>query len=78
MRLVLLALVISTVAHWGYSQQDERARHLAFVPPALAVDHVLYSDEETGGFGPGGNETGIIVYAMSKAARERIEADGIP
>lgn len=49
---------------------------MAFVPPDIDAKKILYSAEEAWGFGPGGNETGIIVYALPEPARLRIEAEG--
>jgi hypothetical protein len=51
--------------------------HLAFVPPAMDVSNIIYSAEQSWGFGPGGNETGIIVYEMPPATRRRIETEGV-
>ena len=39
---------------------------------------MLYVAEEAWGWGPGGNETGIIDYDMPDAAREQIGTGGIP
>ena len=54
-----------------------QARHLAFVPQAMDVSNVIYSAEQSWGFGPGGNETGIVVYEMPPATRHRIETEGV-
>ena len=74
--LALIALTMMLGAAW-YALVL-RAHRLRFVPPALEVQRILYAAEESWGWGPGGNETGIIVYAMPDAAREKIEAGGIP
>ena len=74
--LALIALTMMLGAAW-YALVL-RAHRLRFVPPALEVQRILYAAEESWGWGPGGNETGIIVYAMPEAAREKIEAGGIP
>ena len=74
--LVLIALTMMLGAAWYILAV--RAHHLRFVPPALEVQRALYVAEESWGWGPGGNETGIIVYVMPEAAREKIEAGGIP
>lgn len=54
----------------------KRSHHLSFVPPAMGVRTILYVEEEAWGFGPGGNETGIIVYEMPATTRERILDEG--
>ncbi len=53
-----------------------RSHHLSAVPPGLEVTRVLYAAEEAWGYGPGGNETGIIVYQMPPSAKVRIERGG--
>ena len=55
----------------------KRSHHLSFVPPAMGVRTILYVEKEAWGFGPGGNETGIIVYEMPETTRERILNEGI-
>ena len=73
----LILLLICAAAIWGWRWLALRAHHFSFVPPAMEVSRILYLAEEAWGFGPGGNETGIIVYRMPRATRQRIEADGV-
>lgn len=40
---------------------------LSLVPDALQVTSIVYVMEESWGFGPGGNETGILVYRLPAA-----------
>jgi hypothetical protein len=47
--------------------------HLRFVPEAMNVWWVRYVSEESWGFGPGGNETGIIVYDMPDRVRDALK-----
>jgi hypothetical protein len=42
----------------------------------MGVWNLLYVSEESWGFGPGGNETGIIVYEMPKAVTAALEKRG--
>jgi hypothetical protein len=51
---------------------------LGLAPAGLDIWLVLYSQEETWGFGPGGNETGVIVYKLPEAAATRVAAGGAP
>ena len=62
--LIVIALVI--ILPWAGCQLVVRSHRLSFVPEAMGVWRVLYAAEESWGFGPGGNETGIIVYAMPR------------
>ncbi len=71
---VFLGLGLGGVLLWQYFLHRH---HLAFVPPTMAVDRVLYVTEEAWGFGPGGNETGIIVYPMPASVRKSLEQSGI-
>lgn len=51
--------------------------HLHFVPEEMGVWWVRYVAEKSWGFGPGGNETGIIVYDMPDKVREELTQNGI-
>lgn len=51
--------------------------HLRFVPEAMNVWWVRYVAEESWGFGPGGNETGIIVYDMPDKMRDALNDRGV-
>jgi hypothetical protein len=50
----------ATYAIWHVVVLDHRKR----VPAYLQVSKVLYVKEESWGFGPGGNETGLLVYEL--------------
>ncbi|ROR99012.1 hypothetical protein EDC56_3252 [Sinobacterium caligoides] len=47
------------------------------IPSALKVDEVLYNNEESWGFGPGGNEAGIRVFQLTPSVVSEIKAKGI-
>lgn len=47
--------------------------HLSFIPEGMRVWKVLYSKEEVWGFGPGGNETGVIVYELPSDVADEVE-----
>jgi hypothetical protein len=57
---VILVLAAASLAWKAFLYRH----HLRFVPEAMNVWWVRYVAEEAWGFGPGGNETGIIVYDM--------------
>lgn len=52
---------VAMLAGWNALLQRHR---LDFVPEALRVTEILYAKEESWGFGPGGNETGVIAYQL--------------
>jgi hypothetical protein len=54
----------------------KKSRQLNFAPDGLAISNVLYEREESWGFGPGGNETGVIVYELPESVADQIEEDG--
>ena len=55
----------------------ERGFKLSVVPDALQVSSISYSEEESWGFGPGGNEAGIRVYPLSEKIANQIAKRGI-
>lgn len=55
----------------------ESSNRLNYVPNGLNVSKVLYAKEESWGFGPGGNETGIVVYELPDETVKVIEQKGI-
>ncbi|MFC4258556.1 hypothetical protein ACFOZ5_05835 [Marinobacter lacisalsi] len=67
---ILLCLVLAFKSY-------ERSFMLSFVPDALGVSSVSYSQEESWGFGPGGNEAGIRVYVLPDHISEDIARHGI-
>lgn len=54
----------------------ERYR-LSFVPTGLGVSRVLYAKQDAWGFGPGANETGVVIYALPEEATAKVQAQGI-
>jgi hypothetical protein len=76
-RLFLLVFIVGIfiaafLAWKGFAYRH----HLRFVPEAMNVWWVQYVSEEAWGFGPGGNETGIIVYDMPEKVRQELEEKG--
>jgi hypothetical protein len=68
---LLLALTIMAGSFWVFKDY-ERAFKLSVVPDALHVDSISYSEEESWGFGPGGNEAGIRMYPLSEQVANQI------
>lgn len=73
--LLLMALLVLIPV--GTFKIKQRAHHLSFVPDALQVDSISYREEDAWGFGPGGNEAGIIVYALPAEVAAEIERRGM-
>lgn len=51
------------------------ARHVNLLPPELRNVTEIYASEKSFGVGPGGNETGIIVFEMSAALQDGMIRD---
>ncbi len=61
--------------HIQYNAFKERY-YLSIMPYKLNVKKTLYVNEESWGFGPGGNETGIIVYELADEVVNEIQKVG--
>lgn len=71
--LMILLLAVPFAAFKIYEQNFL----LSFIPDALGVHSISYREEESWGFGPGGNEAGIRVYPLPEEAAKQISAHGI-
>lgn len=71
---VTLAVSVLIYASLQFYQYQSRLNH---IPSRMGVWHILYSEEQIWGMGPGGNETGIIVYGMPKATYNALMAGGM-
>ena len=73
--LVLVAsLMLVPAVMWKLHEQKFI---LQAVPDALEVQAVSYRNEESWGFGPGGNEAGIRFYPLSEEISHRVGEGGI-
>ena len=72
--LLLASLLLVPTATWKVYEQKFA---LQAVPDALQVRSIIYTNEESWGFGPGGNEAGIRVYPLSDEVSSRIGRGGI-
>jgi hypothetical protein len=70
-----LALIIGLP--WGCGQLFLGGYRLTFVPDAMQVSNLLYASEQSWGFGPGGNETGLLVYEMPAAVAAHLRDSGL-
>jgi len=71
---VSVLLCVGLRAGWALLEHRHR---LAYAPPGLQVRRIEYANEASWGFGPGGNEAGIVVYALPREVAERIDAQGV-
>lgn len=71
------ALGVLAICVYAYFKSWEKDYQLSFLPKGLAPSKVLYVKEESLGFGPGGNETGVIVYELPEGVSNEIQQVGI-
>lgn len=72
-----LAAVAAVAGMLFVFHQWENRRRLSFTPEGMGIRKVLYTEEESWGFGPGGNETGVIVYELPEAAAQEVSKHGL-
>lgn len=72
--LLIGVLVCAPVA--AYKVYEKRF-NLNHVPDALGVHSISYELQESWGFGPGGNEAGILVYPLSEEVSRQVEQGGV-
>lgn len=68
---------VMAICAYALFKSWEKDYQLSFVPMGLATSKVLYVNEESWGFGPGGNETGVIVYELPEGVSKEMQQDGI-
>lgn len=73
--LILIALIAG--APYLTYKLYERAFMLEVVPDAFGVTSISYSKEESWGFGPGGNEAGILIFPLPESVSHRIKDHGM-
>lgn len=73
---VALVVVGAVAAKWRFDAY-RHAYDLSFVPDALGVTTLSYISEKSMGFGPGGNESGILVYPLPESVMVNVRS-GLP
>jgi hypothetical protein len=76
LKLLLFSIALSILLSVTFTNM-ERQHRLSFVPEKLSVSKIVYTKEEIFGFGPGGNETGILAYELPDWIASDIEKIGI-
>ncbi len=72
--LLVASLALVPTATWKFY---ERKFNLEVIPDALEVRTVSYRNEESWGFGPGGNEAGILIYPLPEDVSRKALRGGI-
>lgn len=60
----LLPCLFFAVALWAALRSIESRHWLLRLPQQLGVEKILYTETNSWGFGPGGNETGVVLYEL--------------
>ena len=73
-----LALLVLTIAVVGFSVKScERRWQMGHVPVALNISKIIYSKEESWRFGPGGNESAVVVCKLPEEMITTVRRQGI-
>lgn len=73
-RGLLIALAVLVAAAFIWFKISEHRFKMGFIPTGLTVTATIYESEESWGFAPGGNETGVRVYELSTDSAQRLIA----
>ncbi|HEX6001655.1 MAG TPA: hypothetical protein VFZ16_20010 [Hyphomicrobiaceae bacterium] len=73
----LIIIVLLAALSYSSCQLLITWHHLNHIPAALNVQRVLYASEQEWGFGPGGDEAGIIVYQMPDDVASELQKKGL-
>ncbi|MDQ8029620.1 MAG: hypothetical protein REJ23_12915 [Brevundimonas sp.] len=76
-RKVWIALLVCGLATFAAVGLLEYRWRQSLLPLGVRAPVITYAKETTWGWGPGGNETGVIVYRMDRTSAERVRAGGI-
>jgi hypothetical protein len=76
LKLLLVSIVTTILLSIAFTSW-EREQRLSFIPKKLSISNIVYTKEEIFGFGPGGNETGILVYELPDRIASDLEKIGI-
>ena len=73
-----LALFLLTIAVVGFLVKScERRWQMGHVPVAFDISEIIYSKEESWGFGPGGNESGVVGYRLPEEIITTVRRQGL-
>lgn len=68
----LVALATIAVLLWGSWEWHKYSNEMARFPDRISIDGTVFQEEQSWGFGPGGNETGLAVYRLDDEVAERL------
>lgn len=56
--------VLVALALWAAIDFFSNRHFLSLLPPGFAAEKIAYAETNSWGFGPGGNETGVIIFEI--------------
>lgn len=71
-----VAILCVFLVLFGFFKLRETVNQYRYIPEGLGANQILFAAEDSWGFGPGGNETGIIVYELPEGVAEKIRHGG--
>lgn len=72
----LIALAVTAAITVGGFHACAYDFRLDLAPKGLGVWRILYEEGQSWGFGPGGNETGVIVYGLPSGSARKVAEGG--
>lgn len=60
----LLACLLVAITLWSAHRYMEKRYWLSRLPSQLGIGKVIYAESDSWGFGPGGNESGVVLYEL--------------
>jgi hypothetical protein len=67
--IVAVGLIAASVFAW---QRWDRQHWLSIAPAQFHITHILYSQTQSWGLGPGGHETGVVVYELPAVIAQQL------
>jgi len=73
---ITIVFLVSLVGMYFYFRTYEQTFYLNHIPQEMGVTKILYQKTDSWGFGPGGNETGVVVFELPENSAKTIESAG--
>jgi len=73
---ITIVFLVSLVGIYFYFRAYEQTFYLNHIPQEMGVTKILYQKTDYWGFGPGGNETGVVVFELPENSAKMIQSAG--
>lgn len=71
-----ILILVGILGALAFKVTEYRTR-LTYLPEGFDAWRIVYAEERIHGFGPGGSDTGLVVFAMPEAMQEALARQGI-